>query len=298
MELAELEKRHRLGVTLLKERDYYDRMIAEVRLLVKYVDSQFFLKLFRDNLLDDMRGVFRSFVRQDLKEIYEELQKAPYTPINSFLERDFPNLAVLRKCTTNLRYQVKSLVRMPPVQALEFKSSFLQAVARKLNGEIQELYRLLSVNYKQYFRLQFSMPHKHEDKVSMSCINHLDKNFSSYFLEIMERFYQLADAIHFVKALFKLEMENEIRNRIAAIYFESQERLEKVINYFIEDIKRNFIRTLDRHMRSGRDFEWILKGFQKFIYGPRFEQMMQRIIIHTLASQRRRRFTANNVDIF
>ena len=298
MELKDLEKKHKAGVELLKERGYYDRIVPEVQLLIKYVDNQFFLDLFSQNLLDDMRGVFRSFVRQDLYHVFQEMQEDPGISLNELLERDYPNLMVLKKCTTNLRYQVKSLVRMPQVLDLEFKSSFMQAISRKLNGEIQELYRHLSENYKKYFRLQFSLPRKHESKISMRCINHLEKNFSEHFLDIMNRFYQLADAIQYVKELFKLEMENEIRNRIAVIYFEKQERLEQVIDYFINDVKRNFIRTMDRHLRSGREYEWIANGLQKFIDSARFEQMLQKLIFHTLMALRREQETVKFHDIF
>ncbi len=298
MEIQELERKHQSGVQLLKERGYFERILPEIRLLIKYVDNQFFLDLFSQNLLDDMRGVFRSFVRQDLYHVFREMQEYPTFSLTELLERDYPNLMVLKKCTTNLRYQVKSLVRMPQVLDLEFKSSFLQAVSRKLNGEIQELYRLLSENYKQYFRLQFSMPRKHESKVSMRCIQNLEKNFSEYFLNIMDRFYQLADAIQFVRELFKLEMENEIRNRIAMIYFERQERLEQVIDYFINEVKRNFIRTLDRHLRSGREYDWVARGLQKFIYSPRFEKMLQRLIFQTLAALRREQEVVRHPDIF
>ncbi len=287
MELIDLEKKHRNGVALLKERGYYDRITSEVQLLIKYINNQFFLRLFADNLFSDIRGVFGAFIRQDVVKLFEEMQYSPETPVNIYVEREYMNLAILQKCSTNLRYQVKSLVRMKRVKDLEFKSSFLQAVARKLNGEIQELYRLLSDNYKQYFRMQFTSLHKNEDKVSLGCIENLNQNFDEHFLVVMRRFYQLSDALNFVRALFKLELENEIRNRIAAIFYDHQDRLEQVIDYFITDLKRNIIRTMRRNLREGRSLKWIQKGFLQFVDSTRFETLLRRVILQTLLVIRR-----------
>ena len=298
MELSELEQKHRLGVKIIRGRGYYDRLISETQLLIKYIDNQFFLQLFSENLFDDLRGVFASFVRQDLRGIYKEIESRPDVPITVYLEREYMNLTILQKCTTNLRYQVKSLVRMKKVKSLEFKSSFLQAVSRKLHGEVQDLYYVLSTNYKQYFRMQFTRLHQNEDRVSLKCIDNLHENFDSYFISIMNRFYQLSDAILFVKELLLFEIEVEIRNRIAALFFDRQEKMERIIEYFVNDLKRNFIKTMERHKRSGRDFAWIERGFNQFINSTRFEALSRRIINQTLSMIREKQPTKTAADIF
>lgn len=298
MDLTELEQRHKLGVQIIRERGYYDRLISEAHLMIKYIDNQFFLKLFSENLFDDLRGVFTSFIRQDLRSIYQEIVSRPDVPITVYLEREYMSLTILQKCTTNLRYQVKSLVRMKKVKSLEFKSSFLQAVSRKLHGEVQDLYHLLATNYKQYFRMQFTRLHQNEDRVSLKCIDNLSENFDSYFTSVMNRFYQLSDAILFVKEMLHYEIEVEIRNRIAALFFDRQEKMERIIDYFITDLKRNFIKTMERHMRSGRDFEWIEKGFNQFIQSTRFEALSRRIINQTLSMIRETHPTKTAADIF
>lgn len=298
MELDELEKKYRAGVSLLKERDYYSRLIDEIQLSIKYIDNQFFLEIFSENLVSDLRGIFSSFVRQDLRKIAQEMDGNSGISMNDFINREYMNLTILKKCTTNLRYQVKSLVRMPEVKELEFKSSFFQAVSRKLNGEIQEIYRILSQNYKHYFREQFSGPAKEEDKISIACIESLSQNFNEHFIRVVNRFYQLYDAIKFTRALFRLELEAEIRNRIATIFFERQDRMEKVLDYFVNDLKTNFIRTMDRHRRSGRNLEWIQSGFESFLSNPRFVDLSRKVISQTLAVIRKEKQSVSQQDIF
>ena len=298
MDLKSIENRHKTGVTLLKECGYYERLLSEIHLMIKYIDNQFFLHLFSENLFSDIRGVFRSFVRQDLRKVYEELSNRPDLPLTLFLEREYMNLEILRKCSSNLRYQVKSLVRLPGVRQLEFKSSFLQSVSRKLNGEIQELHRILSDNYKIYFRQQFSIPTNNEQRVSLGWIEKIGQDFDASFLSVMRRFYRLSDAILFVKALFQLEMENEIRNRISSLFFDRQEKFEDILDYFINDLKKNFIRTLDRHLRSGKKIEWIQKGFEQFIDSTRFESLLRRVIYQTLAIIRKDKQAMESADIF
>ncbi len=298
MELDKLEQKHKAGVQILKEREFYDRLLSEIQYLVKYIDNQFFHNLFVENLFNDMRGVFGSFIRQDLKKVFEEMIENTQFPLNYFLDREYMHLTILRRCTTNLRYQVKSLVRMPQVKSLEFKSSYLQMVSRKLNGEIQNLYRILSENYKQYFRLQFTSLHKNENRISLNCMEDLKSNFDQYFITIMNRFYQLLDAIVFVKDLFYMEIENEIRNRIASLFFERQDRLEKIVDYFIDDLKKNFIRTVDRSIRRGKDYDWIKRGFEQFILSARFEKLLRKVIINSLVSIRKQRKTGKMSTYF
>ncbi|GAB4330471.1 MAG: hypothetical protein Kow0037_06240 [Calditrichia bacterium] len=299
MELKDLESIHKYGVELLQERGYYERLISEIQYLLKYIDNNFFLELFSENLFDDMRGVFISFVRQDLRIIYQSRQKDRDLPLSVFLDQEFINLNILLKCTSNLRYQVKSLSRMPQVKQLQFKSSFILMLHRKLNGEIQALYKTLSENYKQYFRGQFSGPEKTEGTISLGCLDQIHEDIDQYFLSVMSSFYQISDALRFVQRFFKQELEAEIRNRIANIFFEHQDRLEKIMDYFIDDLKKNFIRTMDRHQRSGKSFEWIERGFEKFIYSTRFEKLLRRVIYQTLAILRdRTRELKTASDIF
>lgn len=299
MELKDLESIHKYGVELLQERGYYERLISEIQYLLKYIDNNFFLELFSENLFDDMRGVFISFVRQDLRIIYQSRQKDRDLLLSVFLDQEFINLNILLKCTSNLRYQVKSLSRMPQVKQLQFKSSFILMLHRKLNGEIQALYKTLSENYKQYFRGQFSGPEKTEGTISLGCLDQIHEDIDQYFLSVMSSFYQISDALRFVQRFFKQELEAEIRNRIANIFFEHQDRLEKIMDYFIDDLKKNFIRTMDRHQRSGKSFEWIERGFEKFIYSTRFEKLLRRVIYQTLAILRdRTRELKTASDIF
>lgn len=298
MEIFDLEASHKSGVELIKEREYYDRLVSEVQFLIKYIDNQFFQDIFTENLFSDMRGVFSTFIRQDLRKVYNEMRENPNVPLADYLEREYMNLTILRKCTTNLRYQVKSLVRMRKVRALEFKSTFLQGVSRKLSGEIQALYRQLSGNYKQYFRNQFTNLHENEDRISFACVNSLKDHFDRHFITVMNRFYQLSDAIMFVQELFNLELENEIRNRIASIFFEKQDKIERVVFYFIDDLKKNFIKTVDRNIRSGHDYQWISRGFEQFIENDRFQKLLRKVILKSLISHRRGRQRITSADIF
>jgi hypothetical protein len=296
-EIFDLEKKHKSGVLLIKNRGYYDRIVSEIQFLVKYIDTKFFQEIFSENLFNDMRGVFTSFVRQDLKKVFEEMQQNPGMAIDNYFKREYLQLTILRRCTTNLRYQVKSLVRMPKVNTLEFNSSFLQAISRKLNGEIQDLYRLLSGNYKQYFRLKFSNQNNNENRISFDCIDNLRKNFDSSFIIICNKFYQLSDAIVFIQKLFRIELENEIRNRIASIYFEKQEKIENVVNYFIDDLKKNFIKTIDRNLKNGHEYKWILNGFEKFIESDRFQNLLRKIILRSLLSSKKGKRTKQSAGI-
>ncbi|GAB4367168.1 MAG: hypothetical protein Kow0042_07580 [Calditrichia bacterium] len=298
MEIKELLKKHHMGVELIRQRGYLDRLLSEVHLLVRYIDTKYFMRLFSDNFVDDVRGVFIAFVRQDLREIYEEMKRSPDVPLNVYLERDYMNLVILQKCATNLRYQVKSVLHMKKVRELEFKSSFLQLVSRKLNGEIQELYRILSNNYKQYFRMQFSSPANNENAVSLGCIDKLQQNFDESFLTIMNRFYQLSDAIRFVQKLFKYEIESEIRNRMAHLFYENENKLVRIVDHLIHDLKRNFIRTLDRHLRSGQDIERIEKGFVQYIESVKFESFLRRVIFHAFSLMKSQQRPEMTSDIF
>lgn len=298
MNLEELQKKHPTGVQLLKERDLYNQIVSEVQFLIKYIDDQFFRDLFTENLFNDMRGVFGSFVRQDLKRVYFEMQHQSDLPLERFYEREYMHLSILQKCTTNLRYQVKSLIRMPQIKELEFKSTFLKQTSKKLNGEIQDLYKSLSQNYKKYFRLQFSIPNLNDNKISLICINQLNEKYDAHFISVVKKFYQIFHAISFVKELFHAELENEIKNRIASIYFERQDKIEKIIEYFITDFKKNFIRTIDRNLRSNHDYAWIQNGFEKFIESDRFAKLLKRIIHKGITNFRIEKKSILGADIF
>ena len=289
MELKSLEKKYKAGVEVIKAHGYYEQIIAEAHFLVKYINPQFFLKIFSENLFVDIKGVFGSFVRQDLRKVYKEMITFPNVPVSFFLEQRYVNLIILQKCASNLRYQVKSLTRMSVIKDLKFKSSFFQTVSRKLNGEIQDYYQVLERRYKQYFRMKFVQRSNNNENISMQCIEDLAKNYDDHLLIAINRFYQLSSAINFVKDLFKMEIENELRNHMATVFFEKQDKLERIIDYFINDLKRNFIHTLYRHIKNGKSFEWIEKGMHQFIESERFEILLRRVILQTLTIIRRHR---------
>lgn len=288
MELQDLEKKYQAGLKIIKDRGYYERLLDEARFLIKYIDSQFFLELFSENLFSDIRGVFGSFVRQDLKKVYKDMKNNPNIPVGFYLEQKYMNLVILQKCATNLRYQVKSLTRMPKIKELSFNSRFLKAVSRKLEGEIQENFKILEENYKVYFRKRFTEKPSNEDKISLRCIENTAEMYDQYFLKVLNNFLGLSAAINLVKEIFHYNIELEIRNHLASVFYERQDKLERIMDYFINDLKRNFIYTMARHLRSGRSFEWIKTGFQQFIDSGRFESLLRKVIMQTLSILRNR----------
>jgi hypothetical protein len=287
MELKELEQKYQAGVKIIRERGYYPRLLDEAHYLIKYIDSHFFLELFSENLFCDIRGVFGSFVRQDLKKVYNDMKNNPTIPIGFYLEQKYMNLVILQKCASNIRYQVKSLIRLRKVKELSFKSRFFTEVSRKMEGEIQENYKLLERNYKVYFRERFSRKPSSEDKISLKCVDETAELYDKQFLQVFNRFLSLSQAINFVREVFSHYLEIEIRNHLATVFYERQDKLERVIDYFINDLKRNFIHTMSRHLRKGRSFEWIRTGFQQFIDSERFEMLLRRVILQTLSIIRR-----------
>ena len=89
-------------------------------------------------------------------------------------------------------------------------------------------------------------------------------------------------AINFVKDLFKTEIESKIVNQLAPI-FDQQDKFHKLIDYFINDLKRNFIYALIKHQKNGKSYEWIREGMEAFIEGERFGALLQKVIYQTLS---------------
>ncbi len=281
-ELQDLEKLYPHGVKLLKEQQFYERTLSEVNLLVKYFDNNYFYKLLSENIFDDIRGVFNSFINKDLKRVYEEIRANPVQALEVYLERDFDNLAILKSCSMNVRYQVSGLMRLPQTRTILFKSTFLQFVYRKFNGEIQIVYKELSQNYKKFFRRQFAFSNNSGTQISIDCIEKLSAEYRSHFLDVANRFYYLGEGLNFVHDLFLMELRKYVQQRVGGIFYENQEKMSRLLNYFIDDLKHNFIRELDRQCRSGRDFFWIRKGFLKFLDSARFEKLLRRVILQSL----------------
>jgi len=281
-QLKEIETRYANGIELLRKSGYYDRLIEEVHLLVKYFDNNYFFQLLTENLFDDFRGVFHSFVNRDLKLVFRELEDNPTQSLENFLNREYTSLSILKSCTMNVNYQVSGLMRLEQTRKLQFKSTFLQFISRKLNGEIQALYKELSHNYKKYFRKQFIFSDNSGSHVSLVCMEKLDKEFQAHFLTVMQKFYHLYEALNFVHDLFIFELRKTIYTRISSIFYENQEKMSKLLNYFIEDLKQNFIRMLDKNMRKGKDYPWIQNTFTIFLESERFQKMLSRVISQSI----------------
>lgn len=282
IELTDLEKKYPNGVRLLKSQNFYNRLLAEANLLVKYFDNNYFFKLLTENLFDDIRGVFRAFVNRDLKLVYEELNQNPTQPLEELLNREYTSISILKSCMMNVKYQVSGMMRLEETRSLHFKSTFLQFIGKKLNGEIQELYRELANNYKQYFRKQFTFSNNSGSHVSLKCIEKLNKDYQSHFIETIFKFYHLSEAIHFVHDVLILELQMGIHQRISSIFYDNQEKMAKLLNYFIDDLKKNFIKTMDRNIRAGKDYAWIQNAFLLFLEGERFENLLRKVIRQSL----------------
>jgi hypothetical protein len=280
--MKDLEEKYKLGIAFLKERGYYKQIVDEVFFLIKYIHPQMFVRLLSENLFNDMRGVFGAFAREDLRKIYQELQVETKFSVKEYLDKKYMNLIILHKCATNLDYQVKSIARMPEVKKLKLKSRFIETVSRKVNGEIQIYYRFLTDKYKKYFRLKFTQNPAKNDLISIHCIEKLALEYDDHFLTVSNRFQQLSMAINFVKDLFKTEIDSKIVNQLAPI-FDQQEKFNKLVDYFINDLKRNFIHALIKHQKNGRSYKWIREGMETFIEGERFGALLQKVIYQTLS---------------
>lgn len=284
----ELVKKYKAGIELLKEQGYYHRILSEIYYLIIYLDHQGIISLLSDNFFSDIQGVFQIFVRDDLQQIFEEMKNNRDKSLEEYLKIPATNLIILQRCTTNLQYQVKSILRMPRIKNRLLKSRYLEFVSRKLNGEIQEYYRLLTENYKTYFRKKFSAGSNPGRAISLECLRQLTKEYDDHFTEAAQRFIHLSMALKFVRDLFQKEMEIKIRKHIGTI-FNDQQRLNKLIEYFISDLKRTIIQMTIQQSKNGKSFEWIEAGLQEFLRGERFQQLLKKVINQTFSLMQERR---------
>lgn len=277
-----LEEKYREGINLLKGMGYYQPLVSEIECLVKYLDDQLFIHLLSFNLFSDIQGVFSTFVRTDLSKIYAEMLKYPDIPEKQIYKQKFTNLEILHKCVTNITYQVKSLVRLPQMRNLTFKSRYLKAMSRKLSGEIQMEYKKFADNYKKYFRKRFSGRKSQNELVSLNCLRELVDDYNTHFGKSLEDFQDLSQALNYMREFFVLTLENRIRNNISPI-FNDQDKFPRIIDYFINDLKRTFIQILFQQYKNGKSFVWIKKASLEFIQSERFGILLKKVIIQTLS---------------
>jgi hypothetical protein len=280
--LKDLEEKYRPGVELLREKGYYEQTISEIYYLIKYLDNSWFVHLLSENLFSDIQGVFSLFIREDLGDICHDLGQTGDIPLDDLLSRKYVNLEILLKCATSLNYQVKSIMKSPEVRNLKFKSRFLEIISRKLNGEIQSYFKILLENYKKYFRKKFTFDLKEKNIVSLRCLRDLSSDFDLTFLTTVNQFQALSDAIHFVRDLFLKELEHRVSEQLQLV-LNHQHKFDKLINYFINDLKRSFIQSLIQQFRKGKNFEWIKAGLEDYINSERFARLMKKVIYQTFS---------------
>jgi len=277
-----LEEKYQDGIKLLKGMGYYQPLVSEIECLVKYLDDQLFIHLLSYNIFSDIQGVFSTFVRTDLSKVYAEMLKYPDIPANQIYKQNFTNLEILHKCVTNITYQVKSLVRLPQMRNLTFKSRYLKAMSRKFSGEIQMEYKKIADNYKKYFRRRFSERKSNAEVISLNCMRELVEDYNTHFGKPLTEFQELSQALNYIREFFIYSLENRIRNNIFPI-FNSQDKFPRIIDYFINDLKRNFIQILFRQHKNGKSFVWIQKVSLEFIQSERFEMLLKKVILHTFS---------------
>jgi hypothetical protein len=277
-----LEEKYRDGINLLKGMGYYEPLVSEVECLVKYLDDQLFIHLLSFNLFSDIQGVFSTFVRTDLSKVYAEMLKYPDTPQNQFFKQKFTNLEILHKCVTNITYQVKSLVRLPQMRNLTFKSRYLKAMSRKLSGEIQMDYKNLANNYKKYFRKRFSGKKSHNEVVSLNCLKEIVDDYNIHFGRVLKDFQDLSQALNYMREFFILTLEIRIRNNISPV-FNNKDKFPRIIDYFINDLKRTFLQILFQQYKNGKSFVWIQKASLEFIQSERFGILLKKVIVQTFS---------------
>jgi len=275
-----LDEKYREGIDLLKGMGYYQPLISEIECLVKYLDDQLFIHLLSYNLFSDIQGVFSTFVRTDLSKVYAEMLKYPDIPQKQIYKQKFTNLEILHKCVTNITYQVKSLVRLPQMRNLTFKSRYLKAMSRKLSGEIQMEYKKFADNYKKYFRNRFSGRKSQNELVSLNCLKELVDDYNIHFGKSLKDFQDLSQALNYMREFFVLTLENRIRNNISPI-FNDQDKFPRLIDYFINDLKRTFIQILFQQYKNGKSLVWIQKASLGFIQSERFGILLKKVITQT-----------------
>ena len=277
-----LEEKYREGIELLQQKGYYQHLISEIECLVKYLDDQLFIHLLSFNIFSDIQGVFSSFVRTDLIHVYEAVLKNPDLKQDQFYSQKFTNLEILHKCVTNLSYQLKSLIRLPQMRNLTFKSRYLKTMSRKLSGEIQLEHKKLVDNYKKYFRKRFSHRAIDGEVVSLVCLRELVDDYNTHFTKTIEEFHSLSQAINFIREFFIWTLENRIRENIAPI-FNNHNKFPRIVDYFINDLKRTFIQILFLQHGRGKSFSWIQRVSLDFIQSERFAILLKRVIFETFS---------------
>jgi hypothetical protein len=190
------------------------------------------------------------------------------------------NLEILKKCSASLNYQVKSIIRLPQIQKLPFQSRYIKATSRKFYGEIQLNYRELESNYKKYFRKKFALQAENNGTISMACMKKEIEEYNYYFGKVTARYDDLFMALRYVREYYSLCLEEKIIDEIGSI-FNNQDRYNKLISYFINDLKRTFIQILYRQVKKGKKFLWIRTVALEFLQSDRFAGLLKKVIYQT-----------------
>ena len=280
--IKDLEEKYKSGIDLLKKKNYHDSLISEIEYLVKYIDTAPFIRYFSDNLFSDIQGVFGTFIKDDLGRIYEEFIKYPENSLDNYYDKESMNLEILKKCATSLNYHVKSIIRLPQIQKLPFQSRYIKATSRKFYGEIQLAYREFESNYKKYFRKKFTAHGENKDAISLACIKQEIEDYNIYFGKVAVRYNDLFMALRFVREYYSLCIEEKIIDEIGPI-FNNQDRYNKLISYFINDLKRTFIQILYRQVKKGKKYLWIQTVALEFLKSDRFARLLKKVIYQTFS---------------
>ena len=277
-----IEEKYAAGIELLKQKDYYDSLRSEIEYLVKYLDTSPFIRYLSENLFSDIQGVFATFVREDLSKIYEDFLKYQDISLDNYYESDSINLEILKKCAANLNYQVKSIIRLPQIQELPWQTRHLKAVSRKFYGEVQLNYRELETSYKHYFRKKFSRHTENNGIVSLACLKKEIDDYDRHFMFIIDKFERLSLATRYVREYFIILVEDKIKEEIGPL-FNNQDRFNKLISYFLNDLKRTFIHILYRQAKRGKKFLWIQEVSLEFLKSERFGKLLKKVIYQTFS---------------
>jgi hypothetical protein len=191
---------------------------------------------------------------------------------------------------------VKSILRLPKIQKLPFQSRYLKATSRKFYGEVQQNYRDLESNYKKYFRKKFTSRGEHNDAISLACIKQEIEDYHIYFENVIAGYQALLTAVRFVREYFNRVIEEKIIDEIGPI-FNDQDRYNKLISYFINDLKRTFIQILYRQVKRGRKFLWIKNVSLDFLQSDRFEKLLKKVIFQTFSIIQRNSPKQNEISV-
>lgn len=270
-----------LGKQFLDEVKLFDPLISEIENEICLITHDNVFEWMALNIYEDLISIVESFINNELKNKYELLDPEKDLSYNESM-LNLVQFDVLKKCISNPNYQLQSIFHQVKLRLTPFRipswSKLIEIIEKKLNNDVQTL----KANFDIYLHQKQNEIIIFDEMITYDHVENMARNFREAFSEQAYNIMKYAQALQLIHDFWKDEFRQAISPHLFSIYQMVPGKLEKILSYFVTDIRKSLIIQALKFRAKNQHYSVVQSKLINFFRNEKYKNLIFTVVYQSI----------------